>query len=72
MGPVGDGVAEGAAVGEAEPEAGNVESFRYVVNRLAPPQYSVELPLQVIEHPFCVGSLPPAAKAEPVPKLFPQ
>ncbi len=44
----------------------------YAFKRLRPPQYSEVLPLQVMEQPFCVGLLPPAARAEPALKLLPQ
>lgn len=86
IGPVGVGEAEavlidvGVAVPVALPVAlllplVNVVELllnEYVFKRLGPPQYSLTLPLQVIEQPFWVGSVPPVARTEPVLNVFPQ
>lgn len=76
-GPAGKvGVAVAEAVPETVPEVVSVLVVvvlsMYTVRRLAPPQYSVALPLQVMEQPFRVGSAPPVASTAPGPKASPQ
>ena len=44
----------------------------YAFRRFPPPQYSSEAPLQIVEQPFCVVSLPPGAMTDPVLKTLPQ
>ena len=43
----------------------------YILRRALPPQYSLGLPLQTIEHPVTPGVAPPT-KLEPALMLFPQ
>ena len=44
----------------------------YAFRRFPPPQYSSTAPLQVMEQPFCVVSLPPGAMTDPLLKTLPQ
>ena len=43
----------------------------YMLRRLLPPQYSLALPLQTIEHPVTPG-VPPPTRLEPALIVFPQ
>lgn len=49
-----------------------LELLLYVESLLGPPQYSSLSPLQSMEQPDALGSLPPGARTDPAAKLFPQ
>lgn len=55
----------GVALGPGPVVVVAVEFLRYILRRFPPPQYSDELPAQVMVHPLSVAGIDPAERAFP-------